>query len=228
MRGRFEGIFSPTGLTLFFLAVFIIMNVSSVRAEKDLPKVLIIGDSISIGYTPPLTEILKGKAIVEHNPGNAAHSQKGVENIDEWVGDTQWAVIHFNHGLHDLKWVDDQGKNTRDRDAGHIQIPVEDYETNLEKIVERLEKTGAKLIFATTTPFPENVDGPLRDIDQVKIYNDAALRVMKKHDIAIDDLYSFVLPQIEKIQRPNNVHFTEEGSKVLAEEVARHIEKALD
>ncbi len=195
--------------------------------KKDLPKVLIIGDSISIGYTEPLQEFLAGKAIVKHNPGNAAHTRKGVENIDEWVGDADWAVIHFNHGLHDLKYVDDQGENTRDREKGHMQIPVEDYEKNLEKIVARLEDTGAKLIFATTTPFPENVDGPLRDIEQVKVYNAAALRVMKKHDIAINDLYSFALPRLEETQRPNNVHFTKEGSKVLAEEVARHIENWL-
>ena len=31
-------------------------------AAEELPKVLIIGDSISIGYTKPLIEILQGKA----------------------------------------------------------------------------------------------------------------------------------------------------------------------
>jgi len=221
--------FPSTAIRSIALLSMAVATISSNSiAEEGLPKVLVIGDSISIGYTPPLKEILKDKAVVEHNPGNAAHTQRGVENIDDWVGDTEWAVIHFNHGLHDLKFVDDQGKNTRDREKGHIQIPIEDYERNLEKIVGRLEKTGAKLIFATTTPFPEGVGGPLRDLEQVKVYNDAALRVMEKHDVSINDLYSFALSRLEEIQKPNNVHFTEDGSKVLAEEVARYIEEALE
>jgi len=51
---------------------------------------------------------------------------------------------------------------------------------------------------------------------------------MKAHGIAVDDLYGFALPRLEKIQRPKNVHFTPEGSKALAEQVASHILKALE
>ncbi|GMV99362.1 MAG: hypothetical protein AMXMBFR84_05010 [Candidatus Hydrogenedentota bacterium] len=196
-------------------------------ATADRPNVLIIGDSISIGYMKPLESLLQGKAVVVHNPGNAAHSGKGLENIEAWLGDTQWDVIHFNHGLHDLKYVDDAGKNVASKELGHIQIPLEQYAKNLEAIVDRLKKTGAKLIFATTTPFPEKPDGPLREVADVTRYNEAALEIMKRHEVAIDDLYTFALPRLTEIQIPKNVHFTEEGSKVLAQEVARHIEAAL-
>ena len=196
-------------------------------AEQSLPKVLVIGDSISIGYTPPLVQILEGTATVLHNPGNAAHSRNGLEKLEEWLGETDWAVIHFNHGLHDLKYVDAEGKNTRDRETGNIQISLEEYEQNLEAIVLRLKKTGSILIFATTTPFPDQPEGPLREIPDLEKYNEAAVRVMKKHQVEINDLHSFVLPRMAEIQKPNNVHFTEEGSKVLAEEVARHILKSL-
>lgn len=207
-------------------AVAVFFSFNRTGAE-GLPKVLIIGDSISIGYMEPLVEILKGKAEVVHNPGNAAHTGRGLENLDAWLGDTKWNVIHFNHGLHDLKYVDAEGKNATSEETGQIQIPVDHYEKNLEAIVERLEQTGAKLIFATTTPFPNGVGGPLRKLEDLALYNEAALRVMKKHGVAIDDLYTFALPRLMEIQRPNNVHFTPEGSAELAKEVARHIRESL-
>lgn len=193
-----------------------------------LPAVLIIGDSISIGYTKPLTALLQGKSTVAHNPGNAQHSRFGRENLDAWLGETDWDVIHFNHGLHDLKYVDANGKNVRMREAGHIQIPLDEYGKNMEAIVLRLKKTGAQLIFATTTPFPDRPDGPLREEFQVVKYNEVALKIMQKHGVAVNDLYTFALPRLEELQQPRNVHFTPDGSKALAEEVARCILVALD
>lgn len=196
-------------------------------AEHGLPNVLIIGDSISIGYMKPLEKLLEGKARVVHNPGNAAHSGNGLAKIDEWLGDTKWDVIHFNHGLHDLKYVDANGANAASKESGHIQIPLDEYKRNMEAIVARLEKTGAKLIFATTTPFPEKPEGPLRESADTARYNAAALEIMKNHGVAIDDLYAVALPQLDKIQKPKNVHFTDEGSEILAREVADHILAAL-
>lgn len=194
----------------------------------ELPQVLIIGDSISIGYTKPLIQLLKGKAIIEHNPGNAQHSGFGLKNLEKWLGDTQWDVIHFNHGLHDLKYVDDAGKNTTSKDIGHVQIDLEDYEKNMEAIVLRLKQTGAMLIFATTTPYPDKPAGPLREAFQAAMYNKVALRMMKKHGVPVNDLYHFSLPRLKELQQPNNVHFTKEGSLALAQEVKKHINKAIE
>jgi lysophospholipase L1-like esterase len=213
---------------LLFLGILAGMVVSAPGAEAgDLPNVLIIGDSISNGYMKPLVGMLKGKAKVVHNPGNAAHSANGLQNLDEWLGDTDWAVIHINHGLHDLKYVDKNGKNTTSKEVGHMQIPLEQYGKNMEAIVMRLKKTGATLIFATTTPYPDKPGGPLREVDDAEKYNTVALKIMKKHHVGVNDLYTFALPQLKALQRPKNVHFTPEGSKALAREVDRHIRKAL-
>jgi acyl-CoA thioesterase-1 len=215
-------------LNLLILVLLVATLAHAEDAGKPaLPKVLIIGDSISIGYTPPVTALLKGRATVAHNPGNAAHSANGLAKLDAWLGDTQWDVIHFNHGLHDLKWVDEKGKNTTDRATGHIQIPVAEYEANLEAIVTRLEKTGAILIFATTTPYPDDVGAPLREPGMAAVYNEAALRVMARHTVIVNDLYAFVLPQLAALQLPKNVHFKPAGSQAMAAEVARHILAAL-
>jgi acyl-CoA thioesterase-1 len=191
--------------------------------KKSLPNVLIIGDSISIGYTKTLKRILKGKATVVHNPGNARHSGNGIAKLDSWLGNKKWDVIHFNFGLHDLKYVDQDGKNIKSKKSGHIQTSLEQYEKNMEAIVMRLKMTEAKLIFATTTPYPNKPAGPLREAGQAERYNMVALKVMKKHNVAINDLYTFVQPKLETLQKPKNVHFTDEGSKVLGREVARHI-----
>ncbi|MGY8768383.1 MAG: SGNH/GDSL hydrolase family protein [Pirellulales bacterium] len=215
-------------LKVLLTAILACVTLTANAADKEsLPKVLMIGDSISIGYQKPLVALMKDQAVVTHNPGNAAHSANGLANIDKWLGDTKWDVIHFNHGLHDLKYVDKTGKNSTSKETGHIQIPIAEYEKNMNAIVVRLKKTGAKLIFATTTPYPDIPGGPLREAKQAAIYNKAALKVMKKHDVAINNLHDFVLPQLEKLQRPMNVHFSAEGSAALAKEVAKHIQKAL-
>lgn len=203
------------------------LSIRGEEGKKHLPKVLIIGDSISIGYTKPLKELMAGLAEISHNPGNAQHSRFGRERLESWLGDERWDVIHFNHGLHDLKYVDASGKNTRSRELGHIQIGLDEYEKNLTAIVKRLKRTGAKLIFATTTPFPDEPSGPLREAVQVERYNRVALRIMEDHGVMVNDLHGFALPRLNEIQQPDNVHFTPAGSKALALEVKRHIENVV-
>ena len=214
-------------LEILSIACLISVVLSSHAAENNnLPNVLIIGDSISIGYTKPLTQMLKDKANVIHNPKNAQDSGYGLKNLKSWLGDTKWDVVHFNHGLHDLKYVDEKGKKSNTKKNSHIKISLEQYEKNMDAIVGVLKQTGAKLIFATTTPFPAGVK-PLRIPEDVNKYNAVALKVMKKHQVSVNDLHAFVSPKLAKLQIPKNVHFTAAGSKVLAEEVKRHIVKAI-
>lgn len=175
-----------------------------------LPRVLLIGDSISIGYTPFVREILKGKANVHRILTNGGPTTKGIENIDEWLGKSRWNVIHFNWGLHDLKYMfDDQP-----------QVDLAQYERNLGRLVWRLQKTGAALIWATTTPVPSLRVAPKRIPKDVSRYNEAAARVMARGNVAVNDLYAFAMPRLAEIQRRDNVHFTDTGSRALGEQVA--------
>ena len=59
------------------------------------------------------------------------------------------------------------------------------------------------------------------------MYNEIALKIMRDNEVEVNDLYSFVLPRMEELQRPNNVHSTESGSEALAEQVAKVIGKNL-
>src|SRR3954462_14365945 len=184
-----------------------------VQDVAGLPRVLIIGDSISIGYQPALREALKGKANVHRPATNCGPTTRGVEQIEAWLATDnsggKWDVIHFNFGLDDVRHFDDQGK-AAEANVGHRQVSEADYEKNLELLVVRMKKTGAKLIFALTTPVPANSAGRVPG-DEVR-YNEIARRVMQKHGVAIDDLYSFALPRLADVQLPANVHFKPEGS----------------
>ena len=197
------------------------------------PKVLLLGDSISIGYTPFVQQILSGIAEVvrpmnqDGTPENCQGTTYALENLDRWLGENEWDVIHFNFGLHDLKHVrPDNGENSMSPKDPQ-QAPIKKYRKNLALITERLLETKAHLIYATTTPYPNPVDGPLRKPGEPQKYNEAAMKIMAKHEIQVNDLYTFVKPQMATLMRPKNVHFTEEGSRALGEEVARLIKEVV-
>jgi acyl-CoA thioesterase-1 len=185
--------------------------------RPGLPRVLLIGDSISIGYTVTVRKALEGKANVHRIPENGADTANGLKKLDSWLGDSHWDVIHFNWGLHDLKITPD----------GARQVPLDVYEKNLGALVERLQKTGARLICATTTPVPEGKQNPPRDPADLPRYNAAAHRVMESHGVVVDDLYAATLPRLAEIQLPGNVHFNNAGWEVLGSRVAAAIEAAL-
>lgn len=192
-----------------------------------LPRVLLIGDSISIGYTLPVRALMKGKANVHRPRANCGPTTTGLKSIDQWLGDQKWDVIHFNWGLHDLKYMGANDGNLADPKApgSHQQVPPAEYEKNLRTLVERLKKTGAKLIWCSTTPVPEGSAGRVPG-DAAK-YNAIAAKVMDDNQIPTDDLYTFAKERLKEIQRPANVHFSPEGSDALAQRVVDSISKAL-
>jgi len=182
-------------------------------AKPDKPRVLLIGDSISIGYTPATVKLLEGVARVTHHPGNAQHTRNGLEKLKEWLTGGPYEVIHFNWGLWDLR-------------NGGTAVPVDEYEKNLREIVRQLKATNAKLIWASTTPVPEGAAG--RTNKEVLAYNAAAKKIMEENKIPCDDLYAFAQPRLDKIQQAKNVHFTKDGSEVLAKQVAESIKAVLE
>lgn len=186
-----------------------------IEDRPGLPRVLLIGDSISIGYTLPVREALAGKANLHRPKDNCGPTIRGLAKLDEWLGQGRWDVIHFNFGLHDLRNID-----------GKHQVPIDQYEKNLREITARLKKTGAVLVWCSTTPVPEGCE-PGRKAGEEAAFNAAAKRVMDENHIAIDDLCRFAQPRLKDIQIPKNVHFTPEGSKVLAGQVSGSILAAL-
>ena len=196
---------------------------AQIKDNPNLPRVLIIGDSISIGYTIPVREILEEFANVHRPPANCASTKHGLESIDKWIGDDKWDVIHFNWGLHDLKYMGQNGENLADPKlpSNKQQVPIQQYSKNLDQLVQRMKRTGAKLIWRNTTPVPEGSKG--RVVGDSDKYNRSAAEIMVKYEIPTNDLYSFSKENWDKIGRKANVHFTPQGSKQLATLVAESI-----
>jgi acetyl esterase/lipase len=202
-------------------------------ADPKLPNVLIIGDSISIGYTRAVRGKLAGKANVwrpmrGNGPENCGDTVIGLAKIDRWLGKQKWDVIHFNWGLWDLCYrnpkVTTQGN--RDKVGGKISVTPEGYEKNLEQLVTRMKATGTKLVWANTTHVPEGEAG--RFVGDDGKYNAVAARGMEKHGIPTNDLNSLTTGFPAKFfAKTGDVHYTGEGYQKIAVKVAAEIEKLL-
>jgi hypothetical protein len=199
------------------------------QPSKPLPRVLLIGDSICGGYYKVVQRELEGKAMVVKNEGNAEYTGTGLKKLDEWLGDGKWDVIHFNWGLWDMYgWQ-----------YAKVDRSPTVYQERLNTLVSRLEKTGARLIWATTTPACPGPEKTIRNRFKTELritpavehqYLDAAMRVMKQHDIQINDLHALIKHRWETNPPPpdhDNVHFDGSTNNALGKQVAAAIVQAL-
>jgi len=202
--------------------------------DPKLPRVLVVGDSISMNYHEAAKSALAGKANYYRVEGNGGPSDRGVSAMELWLGDyTQqglhWDVIQFNHGLHDLK----QAYDAKTDSWGDHQVSLEDYKMNLEKEIAIMRKTGATLIWCTTTPVPNNSRGPYaRRKGEAAVFNKAAMEVINKHpDIFINDLHKTITESkaMDEWRKGSDVHFwSSELQAVLGNAVADAVTRALE
>ena len=220
------------GTLLFSCASLAAMGESPfdvVQDDPKLPRVLLIGDSISIGYTIPVRKALEGKANVHRIPVNGAYTTYGLANIREWLGDGKWDVIHFNWGIWDTHMLDSSGALLSDKDEegirkGKIRTTISQYQSNLNKLIDTMESTGARLIWASSTPVMQRIGERLEDIGR---YNRAAAEVMKSRHVTIDDLHTFTKPHLSEMQGDDGCHFTPQAYESLGKQVAECILAAL-
>lgn len=179
-----------------------------VQDDPKLPRVLLIGDSVSRGYTQPVRKALAGKMNVHRAPANCGPTSAGLKNLEVWLGEGKWDLIHFNFGIHDRA------------------TPAADYVKRLEEIAQRLQKTGAKVVWASTTPIPDNPAAKQTAASIIE-KNRLAAEVMTKLGIATNDLFGAITPQLAKLQNPNDVHFNGAGYEFLGGKVAEAMTAAL-
>ena len=182
---------------------------------------MIIGDSISMGYTGRVKDALKEQYYVTRPNQNCKGTTFGVEKIDDWLEleGGNWDLIHFNFGLHDLKRVHPETRKNSNDPKDPNQAEPQTYEKQLTEIVAKLKSTKAKLVFATTTPVPPGGVTPHRDPTAPAQYNEIAKAIMVENGIAINDLFSLVEPVQLELLRSGDVHFKPAGNKKLADQV---------
>ena len=182
------------------------------------PRVVLVGDSIRLGYAPGVAARLEGKAVVISPAENGGDSANVLAHLDEWVIRQKPDVVHLNCGLHDLK---------RSRADGRHQVELDRYSENLRTIVARIRAaTDAALVFADTTPIVDErharrgADFDRAEADVLR-YNAAAVAVMRELGVPVHDLHGVVEHGgPETLLGPDGTHYTAAGSDRLADAVA--------
>ena len=168
----------------------------------ERPRVLILGDSIYQQPAAEMRKLLQDQVQVVYPPmppGEIRNTSTALELLDSWLGEEPWDLIQFNFGLGDLVYRAPgmQAFRVLPRYAGGVRAtePLT-YEQNLREVVRRLKATGARVIWASTTPIRHSATD-LFELGSEIEYNAIAARVMAQEQIPINDMYHHVRSVID-------------------------------
>ena len=189
-----------------------------------MKKILLLGDSIRMGYQQYVKEALAGEYEVQYPEDNGRFAAYTLWQVNqELKHNPDIALVHFNNGYWDMNI---EAPMT---EAIH---PVEEYKSFLRRIVKLCRDCGAKVVFATTVPILEagaagdntGVQGTINYSNEwVKEYNAAAVEVMAELDVPVDDLYALCMEDDRRYKCEDMLHLSEEGSRRCAKQVAEFI-----
>lgn len=212
-----------------YYSLLALLVIASTAFRPKKARILIIGDSISFGYTPFVQKDLETVADVVHNPGNAQHTGTGIAKVESWIGDTDWDIIQFNWGLWDLCYRHPESKvqGNRDKVNGSITFSIEAYASNLDSLVKLIKKASdAKLIFVTTSYVPEQEAG--RHAADAIRYNEVARKIMKANGVTIHEIYRKSKAIHRKYGKgKDDVHYTTEGYEKLGVKISSFLKKKI-
>jgi len=179
---------------------------------------VLIGDSIRMGYQATVRERLASVDIwsPEANGGDSANV---MAHLDEWVVAHSPQLVHLNCGLHDIK---------KPFDSGRAQVGLDEYRRHLHEIFDRILSTGARLVWASTTPVDEDLHHRNKGFDRftadVDAYNSVALDLAMVENVPVNDLHAIIeSADRTHLLREDGVHFSEEGSRLLGDAVAEFV-----
>jgi lysophospholipase L1-like esterase len=180
--------------------------------ETNLPRVLLIGDSITRAYYPKVEKHLEGKAYVARFATSRFISDPVLlQEIAIVLDNTKFDIIHFNNGMHG--W----------------QHSENEYRAAFPQFLSAIKAhaPGAKLIWANTTALKVSKSDAQKQASDERIAarNAIALEFIKPVSIGLDDLNTLTLGHPE--YHSDNVHFNQQGIDLQAAQVAALIEKLL-
>lgn len=165
------------------------------QSAAPLPRVLILGDSIYQEPVAALAKDLKGRVEVvrgDLKSGEGLSTTTALAGLETLLGSGKWDLIHFNFGLGDLIHRAPGMKSFRVMpiDSGGVRTTdPKRYEANLRELVKRLKSTGAKLVWASTTPIRASASNVFELGSEIE-YNAIAARVMAENQVPINDMYA--------------------------------------
>lgn len=189
-----------------------------------MKNVLLIGDSIRMGYDKAVRDALEGRANVIFPEDNCRFASYVFRYMQDWfdgIDGKDIDVIHWNAGLHDcLRTFGDEP-----------DTPIEIYEYYIGRICEKMKKLcpKAKVIFATCTRvIPERMNkNYIRTNQDVLRYNSAAERIVKSHGFRINDLHALSMTMPDEYLSDAVHYYTPMAQTLFAKQVLKEIEDVL-
>jgi lysophospholipase L1-like esterase len=182
-----------------------------------MKKVLLLGDSIRMGYEPYVREGLKGIADVVAPAENGRFIKYTLWGANIWMNELGTPdIVHWNNGLWDLH-----------HEAPMVETltALEEYLETARRIINELQRVNAKIIFATTTPVP--VDAIGRSNAEIDAYNSAVIKLMAQYGIEVNDLNSVVKKDLAGNISEDRLHLSDKGYQLCAEQVVGLLTKYL-
>ncbi len=183
--------------------------------ETELPRVLLIGDSIVAGYNESVAKELEGKATVAFYSTSKCVGDSSIYNELKYaLGEYEIDLVHFNNGLH--------GFTTTEEDYGKF---LAQYTDKLQKMV-----WDTQLVWAMSTPITEVGNPAAMDSEKntrVIERNRLAAEVMSERGIPVNDLYSLMADCQEEYSAGDGYHYNAEGTEFQGKHVAEFIMQIL-
>lgn len=177
--------------------------------SRDLPRVALVGDSITRAYFSAVEKNLKGRAYCARIATSKAIGDPALPiELTTFLSEMNFDVVHFNIGMHGWEYSEDE------------------YRRYLPELLAAIRKgaPGAKLVWASTTAVrTDKLPGP--NNQRITDRNGIAREFFEKQGIAIDDLNGLMTGHNDL--HKDDVHYNDEGSAILASQVAAAVEKQL-
>ena len=218
--------------------IFVALSFLAWSGNRQLPKLFLIGDSISIQYGPYLEKYLEGTVIYERKQDDG----QADKNLDVPTGanggDSRMVLAYLrikmknpdfkpdymvlNCGLHDIK---------RDVETGHLQVGSDEYRENLEAIIMLLEEKNIRIIWIRTTPVVDSIHNTKsrsfhRYAADLEIYNQIADEVFSQNNIPVIDLFGFTR-QLGEDQFIDHVHYSDKARDLQAAFIAGFLQSLI-
>lgn len=190
-----------------------------------MKKILLIGDSIRLGYSHYVRLAFEGVAEIYEPSENCRFTTYILRTLLDWKNELKCGddvdLIHWNAGLWDDLILTD----------GKPLITLEQYKENVDRICCMLKTMfpKAEMIFATSTPIREEMFNTYKRYNRdTEAYNEAACEIVRKHGGSINDLYRLLKDVPNEFHSDMTHFYTKAATEIISNQVISHIENALD